>query len=78
MKNFVKAVSVVGLFAVSGLALADNCPAHMSVQQIYDCIVVEGAGGTYELTPQAQPNQAEQAGHQSGEQAIPATQVAAQ
>ncbi len=53
MKTLVKTVSVVGLFAINGLVLADQCPDSLSADEMYNCIVVEGAGGTYK--PQTQP-----------------------
>lgn len=56
MKTLIKTVSVVGLFAISGLALADQCPDSLSADEMYNCIVVEGAGGTYKpQTQQTQP-----------------------
>lgn len=60
MKTLVKTISVVGLFAISGLTLADQCPDSLSLDELYDCIVVDGAGGTYK--PEAvQPNATEAA-----------------
>jgi len=47
MKTLVKTASVVGLFAISSLTIADQCPDSLSLDELYDCIVVDGAGGTY-------------------------------
>ena len=47
MKTLIKTISVVGLFAISGLTMADQCPDSLSLDELYDCIVVDGAGGTY-------------------------------
>lgn len=48
MKTLVKAAGIVGLFTISGFAMAsDPCPNSLSADEMYDCIVVEGAGGTY-------------------------------
>ena len=47
MKTFAKTASVIGMFAISGLAMADQCPDTLNADEMYDCIVVDGAGGTY-------------------------------
>jgi hypothetical protein len=61
MKNLVNTVSAVSLFAVSGLAMADQCPDSLSLDDLYDCIVVEGAGGIYKPSVPVQPEAAEEA-----------------
>ena len=46
-----KKLLVCGVFAVltfSGTAMAE-CPSSLTSDQMYDCIVVEGAGDTYEI-----------------------------
>jgi len=53
MKTLVKTVSVVGLFAISGLAMADQCPDHLNADDTYDCIVGDAANDTN--MPQAMP-----------------------
>ena len=58
MKTLIKAVSVVGLFAISGLTMADQCPDSLSLDELYDCIVVDGAGGIYK-PESAQPETTE-------------------
>ena len=47
MKTLIKTVTTVSLFAVSGLVMADQCPDSLNAEEMYDCIVVDGAGGTY-------------------------------
>ncbi|MGD8925736.1 MAG: hypothetical protein PVG20_02730 [Thioalkalispiraceae bacterium] len=64
MKTFVKTTGIVSLFALSGLAMAsDPCPGYLNADEMYDCIVVEGAGGTYlkekaQVRPQAKQAEA--------------------
>ena len=50
MKTFVTTITAFSLFALSNLSLADQCPDTLNADEMYDCIVAEGAGGTYEGT----------------------------
>lgn len=63
MKTMMKYAGVLGLFTLCGVAVAeqDQCPQSLTVEQIYDCIVEQGAGGSYTL-PEASEQQA--ANHQ--------------
>jgi hypothetical protein len=49
MKTFTKIICSTGLFAISPMVMADQCPDTLNAEQMYDCIVVEGAGGTYKM-----------------------------
>lgn len=56
MKTLTKTICSTGLFAISTMAMADQCPDTLNAEQIYDCIVVEGAGGTYKLEDASSTN----------------------
>ena len=64
MKTIVKVTGIVSLFLTSGFVLAsDPCPSYLTADEMYDCIVVEGAGGTYlkdreQVRPQAKQAEA--------------------
>lgn len=47
MKTFVTIITAAGLFTLSNLALADQCPGTLNAEQMYDCIVAEAADGSY-------------------------------
>ncbi len=48
MKILRKIVTLVILLNIGNVAIADDvCPDTLSADEMYDCIVVEGAGGTY-------------------------------
>ena len=55
MKTLVKTVSAVALTVAMGNAWA-GCPSSLSADQMYDCIVVEGAGSEYKDPKQAAPD----------------------
>lgn len=46
MNNLLKIMTGVVLLASCGVSLA-QCPNNLDAKQMYDCIVEEGAGGTY-------------------------------
>ena len=47
MKKQLLGYSVLGILLFAGNALAE-CPDNLSADQMYDCIVVEGAGDIHE------------------------------
>lgn len=66
MKKQLMILGVFGAVLFSGNVLAE-CPSSLSADQIYDCIVVEGAGGTYKA--QENDTSAPVSQNQSGRQA---------
>ncbi len=60
MNTFVITITAASLFTMGNLSFADQCPDTLNAEQMYDCIVVEGAGGTYE--GQGKESQTEAAG----------------
>ena len=52
MKTLVKTASAVALTVAMGNTWA-ACPSSLSADQMYDCIVVEGAGSEYKDPKQA-------------------------
>jgi len=63
MKSLIKTVGVIGIFSMSGLVLADidqgadQCPDHLTVDQMYDCIVEYGAGGEFTMPANSEQEQ---------------------
>ncbi len=48
MKILRKIVTLVILLNIGNVVIADDvCPDSLNADEMYDCIVVEGAGGTY-------------------------------
>ena len=73
MKKQLMIGGVFGAFLFTGNVLAD-CPSSLTVEQIYDCTVVEGAGDVYEM-PEAKADKS-LSQNQSGEKTKASTNLA--
>lgn len=55
-------ITILGSFALGSSAMAE-CPNHLSVDEMVDCIVVEGSGDIHPKSEFKKPESAEQENH---------------